>query len=288
MDTDLKQAIETGISDGSVVPYLGPNALSGVINSESGEAIPADSDSLILAMNNGRPMAPKLMYEFPRAAMNLELKKGRSFITRFLSKLYGDTPWSDSPLHQWLGSSALPCVIDINRDTKLQEAYADTPHNLIIGIARIGGTDYRFKLYRYDGSSYTAIEPEQADTTLPLLIKPMGSPMPEPNYIASDADYVDYITELMGGFGVPKFFKEYRVEKKYLLLGMRLTRDTERMVLGDLIYGHAREAGWAVIEEPTDKERRFCAKLGLEIIEMPLDAFMAEFGVTLPQLAEAS
>ncbi len=288
MDTDLKQAIETGISDGSVVPYLGPNALSGVINSESGEAIPADSDSLILAMNNGRPMAPKLMYEFPRAAMNLELKKGRSFITRFLSKLYGDTPWSDSPLHQWLGSSALPCVIDINRDTKLQEAYADTPHNLIIGIARIGGTDYRFKLYRYDGNSYTAIEPEQADTTLPLLIKPMGSPMPEPNYIASDADYVDYITELMGGFGVPKFFKEYRVEKKYLLLGMRLTRDTERMVLGDLIYGHAREAGWAVIEEPTDKERRFCAKLGLEIIEMPLDAFMAEFGVTLPQLAEAS
>ena len=288
MDAELKKAIESGLNEGKVVPYLGPTALSGVTNSESGEPIPADSDSLILAMNNGRPMAPKLMYEFPRAAMNLELKKGRVFITRFLNKLYGETAWSDSPLHQWLGANRLPCVIDINRDTKLQEAYADTPHNLIIGIARIGGTDYRFKLYFYDGSQYHEIEPEQADNALPLLIKPMGSPNPEPNYIASDADYVDYITELMGGFGVPKFFKQYREEKKYLLLGMRLTRDTERMVLGDLIYGHAKEAGWVVIEEPTDKERRFCAKLGLQIIEMPLDAFMSEFGVTLPQLAEAS
>jgi hypothetical protein len=287
MDTVLKQTIEAGLSDGSVIPYLGPNALTGITNTESGEPIPADSDSLILAMNGGRPMAPKLMYEFPRAAMNMELKKGRSFVTRFLNKLYGETSWSKSPLHQWLGASRLPCVIDINRDTKLQQAYADTPHNLIIGIARIGGTDYRFKLYFYDGSQYHEIEPEQADTNIPLLIKPMGSPSPEPNYIASDADYVDYITELMGGFGVPKFFKQYREEKKYLLLGMHLSRDTERMVLGDLTYGRAREAGWVVLEEPTDKERRYCAKLGLEIIEMPLETFMAEFNVALPQQAEA-
>ena len=285
MDAELKQAIESGLGDGSVIPYIGPATLSGIIN-DSGEPIPADSDSLILAMNGGRPMAPKLMYEFPRAAMNMELKKGRSFVTRFLNKVYGDTQWSEAPLHQWLGANRFPCVIDINRDTKLQESYADTPHNLVIGIARIGGTDYRFKLYFYDGSQYHEIEPDQVDATLPLLIKPMGSPMPEPNYIASDADYVDYLTELMGGFGVPKFFKEYRQEKKYLLLGVSLTRDTERMVLGDIIYAHAKAAGWAVIPGANDKEKRFCAKLGLEVIDMPLDEFMAEFNVELPQLAE--
>ena len=68
---------------------------------------------------------------------------------------------------------------------------------------------------------------------------------------------------------------------------MRLSRDTERMVLGDLTYGRAKEAGWVVLEEPTNKERKFCAKIGLEIIEMPLEEFMAEFDVALPQLAEA-
>ena len=41
--------------------------------------IPADSESLIYAMNDGKPMAPRLMYEFPRAAMNLENKKSLEF-----------------------------------------------------------------------------------------------------------------------------------------------------------------------------------------------------------------
>jgi hypothetical protein len=287
MDAQRIQTIQQGLAAGEVIPYLGPGALDGIVDNE-GNPIPADSNSLILAMNNGRPMAPKLMYEFPRAAMNLELKRGRSFVTRFLNKCYGETEWSASPLHSWLAAQQLPCVIDINRDTKLQQAYAGIAHNLIIGIARIGGTDYRFKLYHYDGKHYDEITMEQADTALPLLIKPMGSPVPEPNYIASDADYVDYITELMGGFGVPKFFKEYRLKKRYLLLGMRLSRDTERMVLNDLTYGRASEAGWVVVEEPTDKERRFCAKLGLDVIEMPLAEFMSQFDVTLPQLAEVS
>ncbi|MEI7843381.1 MAG: hypothetical protein WCI39_10145 [Gallionellaceae bacterium] len=51
--------IFTGLSDGSVIPYLGPATLNGVTDIATGKAIPADSESLILAMNNGQPMAPK-------------------------------------------------------------------------------------------------------------------------------------------------------------------------------------------------------------------------------------
>lgn len=288
MEQQLIDTIKEGLKDGSIIPYLGAQALTGSVNAESGEPIPADSDSLILAMNNGRPMAPKLMYEFPRAAMNQELKRGRSFVNRFLDKLYGATEWTRAPLHDWLQQLKPSCVIDINRDLQLQQSYSDTPHNLMIGIARIGGTDFRYKLYHYDGSEYKEITNEEADPSLPLLMKPMGSPQPESSYIASDADYVDYITELMGGFGVPKFFKEYRKEKKYLLLGLRLNRDTERMVLADLTYGRAKEAGWAIIPGATDKEKRFCKnKLGIEVIDMPLSGFMAELGVEIPETVEA-
>lgn len=288
MEQQLIDTIKAGLNDGSIIPYLGAQALTGSVNAESGEPIPADSDSLILAMNNGRPMAPKLMYEFPRAAMNQELKRGRSFVNRFLDKLYGATEWTRAPLHDWIQEIKPSCVIDINRDLQLQQSYSDTPHNVMIGIARIGGTDFRYKLYHYDGSNYTEITNEEADPSLPLLLKPMGSPQPEASYIASDADYVDYITELMGGFGVPKFFKEYRKEKKYLLLGLRLNRDTERMVLADLTYGRAKEAGWAVIPDATEKEKRFCKnKLGIEIIDMSLPEFMSSFGVTIPEAVEA-
>jgi len=287
MEQQLIDTIKQGLKDGSIIPYLGAQALAGSVGVESGEPIPADSDSLILAMNNGKPMAPKLMYEFPRAAMNQELKRGRSFVNRFLDKLYGATAWTRAPLHDWIQQFKPACVIDINRDLQLQQSYSDTPHNLMIGIARIGGTDFRYKLYHYDGSAYKEITNEEADPTLPLLLKPMGSPQPEASYIASDADYVDYITELMGGFGVPKFFKEYRKEKKYLLLGLRLNRDTERMVLADLTYGRAKEAGWAIIPDATDKEKRFCKnKLGIEIIDMSLADFMSAFDVAIPEAAE--
>lgn len=272
MTPELRAKLLAGLKDGSIVPYLGPGVLADVRNAVTGAPIPADSDSLIYAMNDGKPMSPKLMYEFPRAAMNVELKRGRTTVTKFLTRTYGETEWTRGVLHDWLKAIAPAYVIDINRDTQLQDSYADRPHNLIVGIARIGGTDFRYKIYRWDGSAY-ALSPV-IDTALPVLFKPMGTPRPEAVYIASDADYVDFITELMGGFSIPPEVKEIRKGKQYLLLGMRLNRDTERMVMADMIYAAAQPAGWVFIAEPTDKERRFCKKVGLEIIEADIFDFI--------------
>ncbi len=102
----------------------------------------------------------------------------------------------------------------------------------------------------------------------------MGTPRPEGIYIASDADYVDFITELMGGFSIPPEIKELRKGKQYLLMGMRLNRDTERMVMADMIYSSGTPAGWVFIAEPTAKERRYCQKIGLEILESDLFEFI--------------
>ena len=277
MTPDLREKLLAGLKDGSIVPYLGPGVLADVKNVATGAPIPADSNSLIYAMNDGKPMAPKLMYEFPRAAMNVELKRGRTSVTKFLTRVYGETQWTRGAFHDWLKEISPGYVIDINRDTQLLDSYDRIPHLLILGCARIGGTDYRFKLYVSDGSSYREIPPEQADATLPVLFKPMGAPRPQPSYIASDADYVDYITELMGGFAVPAFIKTRRRGKRYLLLGMRLNRDSERMVLSDLLHDAATEpAGWALIADPNDKERRFCKRIGIELIEEEVTALIGE------------
>jgi hypothetical protein len=269
------ETILAGLNEGTVVPYLGPGALAGVIDPQSGRAIPADSESLILAINEGRPMAPKLMYEFSRAAMNVELKRGRSALTRLLDATYRDTAWSGSALHSWLASKRLPYVVDSNRDTLLQQAYADTPHTLIVGVARIGGTAYRFRLYHYDGAAYLPIEQEAVDTSLPVLFKPLGTPLPASDYIASDADFVDYVTELMGGFAIPSFVKRMRQGRQYLLLGLRLTRDTERMVMSDIAFGAGEPSGWALIPNATDKEKRFLAKRGFEWVDADVADFLA-------------
>ena len=219
-------------------------------------------------------MAPKLMYEFPRAAMNVELKKGRSTLTKFLDRTYRDTAWSPSALHTWLAGRDLPYVVDTNRDVLLQQAYAGRPHTLIVGVARIAGTAYRFKVFHHDGAAYREVDQDAVDPTLPVLFKTLGTPLPESNYIASDADFVDYITELMGGFAIPGFLKHMRQERRYLLLGLRLNRDTQRMVLADILYSAAQPAGWALIPNANDKEKRFLDKLGLEWVDADISDFL--------------
>ena len=91
----------------------------------------------------------------------------------------------------------------------------------------MGGSDYRFRLFVSDGASaganYAPIQPDEvgprAAPSLPALFKPMGSPKPQSSYIASDAGYVDYITELMGGYAVPSFVKARRKGKRYCNYG---------------------------------------------------------------------
>ncbi len=275
MSSTVFSEILDGLYENKVVPYLGPGALFDATDKLTGASMPADSNSLILAMNNGVPMAPKLMYEFPRAAMNQELKKGRNFLGQFLTKLYGETEYTRAAVHDWLAEWRPAYVIDINRDTQLQDTYADEEHTLIVGVARITASQYRYKIYHFDGSDYFEISQEQVDHGLPILFKPLGTPRPEANYIASDADYVDYITELMGGFAIPYFLKEYRKGKQYLFIGVPLNRDSERMVMSDIIYGASEKKGWVLNKNPTDKEIRYCKKIGLEILDVDVEELMS-------------
>ncbi|WP_404417603.1 SIR2 family protein [Marinospirillum sp.] len=263
----LPKSLLDALEAGRCVPVLGHQALEGITDTQ-GNAMPADSDSLIIAMNNGRPMAPKLMYEFPRAAMNIELKRGRKAVTRFLDTTYRDTQWSASSFHQQLAGAGFDYLIDLNRDTQLQNFWSRTPHLLVVGVARIGGGTERYRLFQHDGEAYYPVTLETVDSSLPILFKPVGTPVPESLYIASDADYVDYLTELMGGFGMPPFLKQKRKGCQYLLLGLKLDRDTPRMLINDIVYDAGHPAGWACIQDPTPKEARFLERQGFEVLNL--------------------
>lgn len=276
--SDLVDELITGLKSGKVIPYLGPGVLQGVIDKADGTRMPADSDSLIYAMTGGQAMAPRLMYEFPRAAMHMENKKGRSFIETFLNRTYAGRAWSESSFHQWIASLHLPYVIDCNRDTQLQTCYSDRPHVLVVGAARISASPYRFDIYLWRDNEYVATEVTQVDSSLPVLFKPLGTPLPKPSFVASDADFVDYITELMGGFAIPSWLKQYRMDKRYLFMGMRFNRDTDRMVMNEITFGANENAGWALIDKPTPKEQRFCARHRVQIIEADEHA-LASIGV---------
>ena len=46
------------------------------------------------------------------------------------------------------------------------------------------------------------------------------------------------------------------------------------MVMSDIVYGAAEKKGWVLNKNPTDKEQRFCKKIGLEIIDAGVEELL--------------
>jgi hypothetical protein len=272
----LFETIKKELRNQTTIPYFGLGVFEGIMTKE-GEAVPYDSDSLILAMNGGRAMAPRLMYEYSRAAMHLEQRRGVEYMTQLINHIY-TKPFEPTPMHKAIVDMSPRYIIDTNRDTKFQELLAYTPHCLIIGKSRIMGNDYRYEIYEYDveNQKYFLVDDEVLETTEKILFKPMGSPLPNPSFVISDADYVDWLTEAMGGYAVPKVLKTYRKTKKYLFLGTFFDRDTDRMVANELTLD--LEGGYVITDkELGKKEKKFIEKHNLEVIPMSLPEFIKAF-----------
>jgi len=279
MVIDMNETIETikkELRNQTTVPYFGLGIFKG-IKTKDGEEMPYDSDSMILKMNNGRPMSERLMFEYSRAAMHLEERRGVDYLRQLINFIY-TKDYEPTLLHKAILNMMPRYIIDTNRDPKLQELLAFEPHCLILGKSRITMEKDRFELYEYDveNKKYFEVEAEALDEAKRILFKPMGSTLPEPTFVISDADYVDWLTEAMGGFAMPPVLKTYRKAKKYLFLGTSFDRDTDRMVANELTMD--LEGGYVITDkELGKKEKKFIEKHNLEVLDMSLEDFIKEF-----------
>lgn len=268
--------IKKELRNQTTVPYFGLGVFKGTVTKE-GEEMPYDSDSMILKMNNGRPMSDRLMFEYSRAAMHLEQRRGIDYLNQLTNFIY-TKEFDPTPLHKAIVNMMPRYIIDTNRDSKFQELLSFEPHCLIVGKARIMADKNRYELFEYDveNKKYFQVEEEALDEAKKILFKPMGSPLPEPSFIMSDADYVDWLTEAMGGFAVPPVLKSYRKTKKYLFLGTYFDRDTDRMVANELTLD--LEGGYVITDkELGKKEKKFIDKHNLEVLDMSLEDFIKAF-----------
>jgi hypothetical protein len=270
------ETIKKELRNQTTVPYFGLGIFKDT-QTKDGEQIPYDSDSMILMMNNGRPMSDRLMFEYSRAAMHLEQRRGVDYIVQLTNHIY-TKDFEPTPLHKSILNMMPRYIIDTNRDSKLQELLAFEPHMLIVGKARILDNDYRYEIFEWDmeNRKYFQVEEEALDEAKRILFKPMGTPLPEPSFVISDADYVDWLTEAMGGYAIPSVLKSYRKTKKYLFLGTAFDRDTDRMVAHELTMD--LEGGYVINDKPlSKKEKKFIERHNLLHIDMSLEAFTKEF-----------
>lgn len=270
------ETIKKELRNQTTIPYFGLGIFEGTRTKE-GEQMPYDSDSMILMMNNGRAMSERLMFEYSRAAMHLEERRGVEYLTQLINHIYTKN-YEPTALHKAVLNMLPRYIIDTNRDPKLQELLAFEPHCLILGKSRITMEKDRFEIYEYDveNKKYFQVEEEALDDATKILFKPMGSTVPEPTFVISDADYVDWLTEAMGGFAMPSVIKSYRKAKKYLFLGTSFDRDTDRMVANELTM--YLEGGYVITDkELSKKEKKFIEKHNLEVLEMSLEDFTQAF-----------
>ncbi len=263
------------LKEGVLIPFLGMGIFRDTITSD-GNSLPYDSDSMILALNNGRAMSPRLMYEYSRAAMSLEQRKGREFIIQMTNHIFSSKDYELPNAYQWLKEIKPKYVIDTNMDDSLLKIYSDVEHFLITGVSRITADYDRFLIYKYTPSSgeYVRIEKEELSLDLPILFKPMGSTKPEMNFIISDADFVDWLTEAMGGFALPNILKDFRKDKEYLFMGVDFSKDTFRMVANEITLG--LKGGITLLEkdELSKKEDKFIKTHNLENMKLSINEFI--------------
>ena len=266
------------LKNGSMIPFLGMGVFEGTV-AKDGSIIPFDSDSMILSLNNGRAMSPRLMYEYSRAAMSLEQRKGRDFIVQMTNHIFSSKEYDLPSAYKWLKEFKPKYVIDTNMDDSLQKVYSDTDHFLITGVSRITADYDRFVIYQYTTSNgeYQRVAKENLSVDLPILFKPMGSTKPEMNFIVSDADFVDWLTEAMGGYALPPLLKELRKEKEYLFIGVDFSRDTFRMVANEITIGLKGGITLLNKEELTKKEDKFIKTHNLENLKLSVDEFINSY-----------
>jgi hypothetical protein len=273
---EIIETIKKELRNQTTVPYFGLGIFENTKTKE-GEQMPFDSDSMILMLNNGRPMSQRLMFEYSRAAMHLEERRGVSYLTQLVNHIY-TKDFDATPLQKIVVDMMPRYIVDTNRDSKLQELLAYEPHCMIVGKSRIMADKNRYETYEYDveNKKYFLVEDSVLDNAKKILFKPMGSILPEPSFVMSDADYVDWLTEAMGGFAVPPILKTYRKAKKYLFLGTSFDRDTDRMVANELTYDS--EGGYIITDkELGKKEKKFVQKHNLVVLNMSLEEFTKEF-----------
>ena len=275
MDENNIQTIKEGLFDGSLIPFLGMGVFKNIVTTSGGQ-LPYDSDSFILAMNNGRAMSQRLMYEYSRAAMSLEQRKGRDFLVAIINHIFTSVSYPLPPVYELLKEIKPKYLIDTNLDTSACQIYAEVPHFMITGVSRMMGGYDRFIVYLYDvaTNTYNKIDKEGLNDSLPILFKPMGCVIPNKDFIVSDADFVDWLTEAMGGYALPPFLKSYKQDKGYLFLGVDFSKDTFRMVVNEITLGLS--GGYIVTdtEELSKKEEKFIKTHNLIRIDQGIDNFL--------------
>jgi len=270
MTTTPLQEIADALSTGSAIPYLGPEVLT---LEPASCAVPATPNDLVKLLTSKVSVPHKIRNNLTAAAQFIENFKHRKSVVSLMSDAYSPSV-SPNTLHQYLAKlSKKPLlIVDTWYDDAMSKALAQhTNWGQIQGVSQ---SEHFGTWVNYFDANGDAAEALAADIWDVILYKPLGSILPAKNFIVSDSDFVEVLTEIDIQTPIPARVQELRTGANFLFLGCRfnnqLTRTYARQVMK-----RSSDKHWAVIEGPlTRMEQKFIAEQNITRIDMPLAQFV--------------
>jgi len=274
------QNIARHLSAGHVIPYLGPGMLALCPDLK----VPATPLALAELMTAKVSVPHKIRKRLTQAAQFIENFKHRKSVVHLLNEAFAAAT-TPSPLHRALAGSGAGLVVDCWYDDTFAAALAQQrPQGDWVQVQGLSQSEH-FGQWTGAYSAAGELLPEVPAAGM-MLYKPIGSHAPAGNYLVSDSDYVEVLTEIDIQTPIPQAVQAWRSGRHFLFLGCRfddqLTRSFARQIM-------KRSSGlhWAVLpDEPTRMEARFLQEQGITRIAMPLAEFSAAMVAALqPALA---
>ncbi len=256
--------IAAELKTGSVIPYIGPG-----LTELSPTEVPLTPEALAAFFGTKVALPKRAKGNAWASAQHIENMKHRSTVSTLMVQAFTDGI-APTPLHRYLASLQLPMIVDSWYDATMRSALEDGGDwGEVQGITRAGiGEDRWYRFYEADGTEAAASRAEAWKT---LLYKPHGSIAPAKNFLISDADYVEVLTEIDIQTPLPAEVKNRRAERSFLFVGCRfhdqLLRTYARQIMKRSSTTHHAIVDPAVL---TKNELKFMTIQGIIPIALPI------------------
>ena len=268
--TDLIQDIARQLDGGAVIPYLGPEMLS---LCEAG-MVPATPLDLATFMTAKVSVPHKVRHRLTQAAQFIENFKHRKSVVHLMNEAFASSP-APSALQLALAGSNAGLWVDTWYDDTMLNALTQVRGSS--GWNQVQGLSQSEHFGHWTGA-FDAQGQVMADlpaVAAPLHYKPWGGHGPAGNYLVSDSDYVEVLTEIDIQTPIPAAVQAWRTGRHFLFLGCRFDDQLTRCFARQIMK-RSSDLHWAVLpNEPTRMEARFLEEQRINRINMPLADFSA-------------
>jgi hypothetical protein len=280
----LLNVIHTGLVNGRVIPYLGP----GVLNlADAPSPLPVAGSVLVTKLTAKASVPHKIRNNLTAAAQFIENFKHRKSVVASMKQAFSP-PMAPTVLHRYLAIlPSLPLWVHTWYDDLPQQALNESrrPWGTVQGVSQAEHFGQWVHYFDADGSRRADLGASSMEDVWPtLLYQPLGSVSPAANFLVSDSDFVEVLTEIDIQTPIPKIVQHLRGGRAFLFLGCRFNTQLERIFAQQIIKRSADRHYAVLPEAPTKNELRFLELHRIQRIAAPLNEWVAAL-VTMQQSA---